>query len=92
MESVAPQVPDYIVWQDVEGDLVLFDCRSGGYLSLNGTATTIWRSFARGEGFMQTIERLVADYDAPREVLEADVAAFVELALSKGLLVTRVSA
>jgi hypothetical protein len=92
MESLASKVPDHIVWQDVEGELVLFDSQNGDYLALNGTATIIWRSLAKGEGLGQIIERLAADYDAPHEVLEADIAAFVEFALSKGLLVAGVAA
>ena len=87
-----PQIPAYIVWHDVEGELVLFDSRDGRHLSLNGTATIVWRSIARGEALAQITERLAADYDAPRNVLEADIAAFVEFALSTGLLVAPVNA
>ena len=86
------QVADHIVWHDVEGELVLFDSHTGRYLSLNGTATIIWRCIARGDGLSQIAEQLAADYDAPHEVLEADIAAFVEHALAKGLLVAQVYA
>ena len=41
------RIPDHIVWQDVPGELALFDARDQTYSALNGSAAAIWREVAR---------------------------------------------
>ena len=79
-------IPEYVVWQNVEGELVLFDSRDGSYHALNGTAATIWRRVAEGMTTGTICETLAATHDAPRPTIEREVDAFVEAALAKALL------
>jgi hypothetical protein len=81
-------IPEYIVWQNVEGELVLFDSRDGSYHALNGTAATIWRRVAEGMTTVQICDTLATAYNAPRPTIEREVDAFVEAALAKTLLRT----
>lgn len=79
-------IPEYVVWQNVEGELVLFDSRDGSYHALNGTAATIWRRVAEGMTTGRICDALAAAYKAPRPTIEREVDAFVEAALAKALL------
>ena len=79
-------IPEYVVWQNVEGELVLFDSRDGSYHALNGTAATIWRRVAEGMATGTICDALAAAYEAPRPTIEREVDAFVEAALAKALL------
>lgn len=81
-------IPEYIVWQNVEGELVLFDSRDGSYHALNGTAATIWRRVADGMTTVEICNTLAAAYNVPRPTIEREVDAFVEAALGKTLLQT----
>ncbi|QNQ08217.1 PqqD family protein [Sphingomonas alpina] len=81
-----PTLSDRIVWQDVEGELVLFDLRDEKYHGLNPIASEIWRSIARGEDVDAIVDTLAACHDAPRATVAADVRAFVTQALADGLL------
>jgi hypothetical protein len=85
--SLLPPTPsDRIVWQDVEGELVLFDLRDETYHGLNPIASEIWRRVARGEGVDTIIDTFAARHDAPRDTVATDVNAFVAEALAGGLL------
>lgn len=80
--SIAPQ----IVWRDVEGELVLFDERSGGYHTLNASASFVWRRIAQG----CTVEAIIgeASVSCPEraESIAGDVRTFVSAATELGLL------
>lgn len=80
-------IPDHIVWQDVPGELALFDARDQTYSALNGSAAAIWREVARGADQDTIAATLAARYDVPADAMSADVAAFIADALAKGLLV-----
>lgn len=80
-------IPAHIVWQNVPGDLALFDTETGSYYALNGSAAAIWREIAGGADAETAASRLAERYNAPRPEVSADVAAFVADALAKGLLV-----
>ena len=77
----------HIVWQDVPGDLALFDLNSGTYHALNGSAAAIWREIAAGADADGVIDRLAERYGAARADIAADVAAFIADALARGLLI-----
>ena len=79
-------IPPHIIWQDVPGELALFDAHNQTYSALNGSAAAIWREIGRGSGQAEIVSALASAYGAPREELAADVAAFIADALDKGLL------
>jgi hypothetical protein len=82
-------VPDHIVWNDVEGDLVLFDSRRQNYYTLDETASAIWRCIALGGSYSATIGQLCARYDAPKAVIAADALSFAQDALEAGFLTAK---
>lgn len=81
-----PTIAPYIVWQDVPGELALFDERDGAYHCLNPIASAVWRGLAAGDDTDALIDALAGQFDAPRAAIAADVAAFVAEARARGLL------
>jgi hypothetical protein len=80
--SIAPSIS----WNPVEGELALFDARTGAYHALNPGAATIWRAIASGMNETQAIDAIAEAHDAPREIIAANVRDFIADALAKGLL------
>lgn len=81
------RIPDHIVWQDVPGDLALFDTQRGVYHALNGSAAAIWRVLAAGIDPATIAHRLAEQHAAPLEAIASDVAAFLADARANALLV-----
>ena len=79
-------IPTYITWQDVDGELALFDERDERYHSLNGTAAAIWRGIAAGMDRAMLIDRIAAGFRVKPEEIVTDVDAFAEAAIAQGLL------
>jgi hypothetical protein len=75
-----------VVWRDVEGELVLFDEKSGRYHTLNLVGSLIWRRLASGAAPELIVRELTARYDAPADVVAREVAAFVAKAADLGLI------
>jgi len=80
-------IPPYITWQDVDGELALFDERDDRYHLLNGTAAAIWRAIAAGADRTALIERIAAGFNVRPEEIAADIDAFIEAATIQGLLI-----
>ena len=79
-------IPTYITWQDVDGELALFDERDGRYHLLNGTAATIWRAIAAGGDGAGLIDQLAAHFGVKPEEIIGDIEVFIESAVARGLL------
>ena len=82
-------IPTYITWQDVDGELALFDERDDRYHVLNGTAATIWRGIAAGMEKTVLIDQIATGFQVqPREII-ADIDAFIGAATAQGLLLRK---
>jgi len=79
-------IPTYISWQDVDGELALFDQRDDRYHLLNGTAAAIWRAIAAGVDRSKLIDQIAARFQARPEEIAADIDGFAEAAIAQGLL------
>jgi len=79
-------IPPYITWQDVDGELALFDERDDRYHLLNGTAAAIWRGIAAGMDRTMLADQIAAGFQAKPEEIVADIDAFAEAAIALGLL------
>lgn len=81
------RVAPHISWNNVEGELALFDSRSGAYHALNGSGAAIWRAVAAEMSEDEVVTALAATHDVPRETIAADVRAFIADALARELLI-----
>jgi hypothetical protein len=83
---VTLSIPDHVSWQNVPGELALFDIRDGRYHALNGTAADIWRAIAAGRDVTTIVAELRARHDVPTGEIEQAVEEFIATARDKGLL------
>lgn len=81
-----PRIASHIAWNNVEGELALFDSRDGSYHALNGSGAEIWRAIAAGLDEAAIAEALAAAHDAPRALVAEDVRDFLVRARAAGLL------
>ncbi len=80
-------VPRRFLHQRIDEEEVWVDLEAGRFFGLNETGTAILEAWREGERDPAAIaQRLVADYDAPRETIESEVAAFLGEARERGLL------
>ncbi len=49
-----------------------------GMITLNGPAETIWRALEDGKDFDGVLAVLISEYNAPENVLKADLTAFLD--------------
>ncbi len=57
-----------------------------GMITLNGTAEVIWKCLEQGKNRDEIIAEIMAEYDAPKDVIGADVDAFLEKLISYKIL------
>jgi hypothetical protein len=77
---------DDVVFRELDGEAVLLDLDSGTYFGLDAVGTRIWL-FCRERGSLRSVwEAMQEEFDAPADVLEADLLAFVDELSSRGLL------
>ncbi len=49
-----------------------------GMITLNGPAEIIWKALENGEGYDEIVKKIKSEYDAPEDVIKADLDAFIE--------------
>ncbi|HET6764920.1 MAG TPA: PqqD family protein [Longimicrobiaceae bacterium] len=67
---------------------VLLDPRGGEYLGLDEVASRIWELLDGATTAAGVVDRLEAEYDAPRATLEADCLALLTRLMGLGVVVT----
>ena len=66
-----------VMSRELDGEAVLLDLASGRYFGLNPTGRRIWELLAPGRSLESVLDRLEAEFDAPRLALEADLVELV---------------
>ena len=77
---------DIVNWTDAGGELVIFDRVRGSYHALNGPASAIWRALGDGRSAGVVVGLLAERFEADRDAIAGDVAAFLSSALAGGLI------
>jgi hypothetical protein len=77
-----------VVSQQLDGEAVLLDLERETYFSLNRVGARIWALIGAGLPLSAVIEKLVEEFDASPEVIEADALALAEELLAAGLVET----
>ena len=81
--SIPPQVMSRLVGDET----VLLDLASGVYFGLDGVGKRIWESVADGGSLGEAVEIIVAEYEVEETQAQADVIAFANQLIERGLLV-----
>lgn len=62
---------------EIDGEAVLMDVDSGSYFNLDAVGTAVWNRLADPVRVDALCAALAQDYDAPDDVIERDVLAFL---------------
>src|SRR5436190_19348918 len=62
---------------EVDGEIVMMSIEQGRYFGLDDIASDIWKRLETPCSFAALIDRLLADYDADRETIAADLRALL---------------
>ena len=81
--SIPPQVMSRLV----DDETVLLDLESGMYFGLDGVGKRIWESVAEGCSIGEIVKIITKEYEVDEERATADVIAFANNLVERGLLV-----
>jgi hypothetical protein len=73
-------------------EVVLLDLRRGTYYGLDATGQRVWTLLQECATLGELVGRLAEEFEAPREVLAADVVELVDRLAGEGLVVLEASA
>jgi hypothetical protein len=76
-----------ILAEDISGEVLAIDNRTGAYMSITGTGVPIWNLLAAGHTPLATADALAAHHGADAAAVRASVAAFVDRLVEARLIV-----
>ncbi|MEO1087810.1 MAG: PqqD family protein [Acidobacteriota bacterium] len=82
----AIDIPTNVYATYTDGTAVLMETRTGRYIGLDEVGTRIWQLLTELRDPAKVVTAMDAEYDAPRERLEQDLAAFIRQCRDRGLL------
>ncbi|MFB9378509.1 PqqD family protein [Kineococcus gynurae] len=68
---------DDLVWNEVDGQIVVLDTTRSTYLAITGAGVSLWPLLVAGTTRHDLVEHLLAVYAVDRATAEADVAEFL---------------
>lgn len=81
------EVSENVVSREVSGEFVLMDLESGSYFGLNPVGSRIWQLLdEKPQSLVDICGTVEAEFDAPRDTIEADVLALTGELVEKGLV------
>ena len=82
-----PQHHPEATHQTVEDEAILINLTTGAYYSLNDTGTMFWELLDGQRTIADCAEMIAAEYDAPAEMVEADLLELATEFEQEGLIV-----
>lgn len=76
-----------VVAQQAQGEQVLLALDTGQYYTLNEVGSMVWALFDGSASLASVVTAVCAEFEAPPQVVEADVVELVRDLLDEGLLV-----
>jgi len=81
------RINDDVLSQDLNGEVVLLNLKTGVYFGLDPIGSRVWELFAGNGEVARILEVLLSEYDVPRDRLSEDLVALITK-LQKHQLVT----
>ena len=81
-----PRICQDVLWNKVEGDVVILNLESGIYFSLSGVGSRFWELIAEGVSREDAVQRLTAEYKVDASQLESDLDALLRDLSTEGLV------
>jgi hypothetical protein len=75
-----------VQWTETDGEVILADLNSETIFGMDEVALTVWNGVVQGKPVSEVVGLVAAEYDAPRERIQADVEKFVQQMIDKGWL------
>lgn len=82
------EIPDHVMIREVGGECVLLDLETEKYFGLDDVGTDVLRHFREGATLEETVARIVAEYEATTEQVNADVRVLLSSLVERGLVRT----
>ena len=79
-------IPTQVMSRLVGEETVVLDLASGHYFGLDGVGKLIWESISDGQSLADAVDAIVAEYEVDKSQAEADVTAFADQLVERGLL------
>ncbi len=81
-----PKVAEGVLFQEVNGEMVLLHLGAESYFGLNEVGVRIWNFLGEGLDESDITNRLADEFDVPKEQIAADVSGLLHDLLQAGLL------
>ena len=75
-----------IAWREVDGELLVLDLRTAGYLSINATGKELWSRLLDGASQDELAAALVETHGIDEQQAHRDAGAFIDLLHDRQLL------
>src|SRR5258708_2301581 len=79
-------VNDDVLSQELNGEAVLLNLKTGVYFGLDAVGTRVWQLFSERQAVAHVLDALVAEYDVPREQCSHDLLALIAKLQDHGLV------
>ncbi len=81
------QIQDDVLFQELQGEAVLLNLKTGMYLGLDSVGTRIWQLLQEHGTLSRVVEAMLQEYDVPQDRCEADLLNLVSQMEKQGLVV-----
>jgi hypothetical protein len=72
------RVNDDVLFQELQGEAVLLNLKSGVYFGLDPVGTRIWQLFAKHEVLSEVAQAMLAEYDVVEDKCSEDLLKLVD--------------
>lgn len=86
--SMTYSISEEVLYQEVNGEVVLLSMTTGKYYGLNEVATRLWHLFGENGNFDDAVRVLLEEYDVSEDQLRADLSETVDRLVADGLLIS----
>lgn len=86
LERVSLEVPDHILFRELDGEGVLLNLQTGEYYGLNRIGAEVWRALSARQSVDKIHAKLLDRYEVSAERLWGDLEALIHEMNAKGLV------
>jgi hypothetical protein len=80
------RIQEDVLFQELQGEAVLLNLKTGVYLGLNQVGTRIWQLLQEDGALQRVMEVMLQEYDVAQEKLQTDLLDLVGQMEKQGLL------